>query len=146
MSNSREKNQRRSCQLAFTLIELLVVIAILGLIAGLVGPQVLKQFTGAKSDTARLQIADLSAGLDLFFIDLGRYPTAEEGLGALTLAPGQLPEWDGPYLRRSIPDDPWGQPYRYRSPGEHGPFDLMSYGADQQPGGTGNDADINSWE
>jgi general secretion pathway protein G len=143
MSNRNKKLSRRF-EPAFTLIELLVVIAILGLIASLVGPQVMKQFAGAKSDTARLQIADLSAGLDLFYIDLGRYPTTEEGLAALTSAPGGLSEWNGPYLKKSIPNDPWGRPYDYRSSGDSGPVEVVSLGADRQPGGSGDDADITS--
>ncbi len=131
----------------FTLIELLVVLAILGLIVGLVGPQVMKQLAGAKADTARLQLADLGAGLDLFFLDLGRYPTSSEGLEALVEAPADLPAWNGPYLKKStVPRDPWGRPYEYESPGDHGPYDLLSYGADQKPGGVSDDADIVSWE
>lgn len=130
----------------FTLIELLVVIAILGLVAGLVGPQIMKQFAGAKADTARLQIVDLGAGLDLFYLDLGRYPSTDEGLAALTAAPAQNSDWNGPYLKKAIPEDPWGQAYRYRSPGDNAPYELVSYGADQQPGGSGDNADLTSWE
>ena len=128
----------------FTLIELLVVIAILGLIAGLVGPQVMKQFGDAKVDTAALQIADLSAGLDLFFLDLGRYPSTDEGLEALRSAPPQLAQWNGPYLRKAIPLDPWGEAYQYQSPTQSGPFQLMSLGADRQAGGSGENADISN--
>lgn len=131
----------------FTLLELLVVIAILGLIAGIIGPQLLGRLGGAKSDTAKLQIADLGQTLDLFFLENGRYPTTAEGLQALVTRPGDLPSWNGPYLRKaSVPLDPWGQPYQYRAPGEHGAFDLATLGADQQPGGSGDARDIVSWE
>jgi general secretion pathway protein G len=131
----------------FTLIELLVVIAILGLIASLVGPSVMRQFGGAKSDTARLQIADLGAALDLYYIDLGRYPTTSEGLAALVSSPPGVADWNGPYLKKgAVPQDPWGQPYRYKSPGENGEYDLFSYGADRQPNGEKDNADIVSWK
>jgi general secretion pathway protein G len=131
----------------FTLIELLVVIAILGLVASLVGPSVMRQFGGAKADTARLQIADLSAALDLYYLDLGRYPTTAEGLAALVSAPESAREWNGPYLRKTaVPNDPWGNAYLYKAPGENGPYDLMSYGADRQLGGERDAADIASWE
>lgn len=131
----------------FTLIELLVVLAILGLLAGLVGPQVMKHLGRAKSDTARLQIEDLGAALDVFHLEIGRYPTTAEGLAALVTAPPDVASWNGPYLRkRKVPEDPWGHPYRYRAPGEHGDFDLYSLGADDAPGGEKNDRDLTSWE
>jgi general secretion pathway protein G len=131
----------------FTLIELLVVIAILGLVASLVGPSVMRQFGGAKLDTARLQIADLSAALDLYYLDLGRYPTTAEGLAALVSGPEAAREWDGPYLKKSsVPRDPWGNAYEYKAPGDHGPYDLFSYGADRQLGGERDNADVVSWE
>ncbi len=131
----------------FTLIELLVVLVILGLLAGLVGPQVLKYVGRSKTDTARLQVAQLGAALDLYLIDIGRYPTTDEGLGALVSAPGGVRNWNGPYLKKGfVPKDPWGRDYAYRSPGQHSPYDLFSLGADNRPGGTGEDADVNSWE
>jgi general secretion pathway protein G len=131
----------------FTLIELLVVIAILGFIASLVGPSVIKQFGGAKVDAARLQIADLSAALDLYYLDLGRYPTTAEGLAALVSAPESVRDWDGPYLKKSaVPSDPWGNAYQYKAPGESSPYDLLSYGADSQQGGERDNADVVSWE
>jgi general secretion pathway protein G len=131
----------------FTLIELLVVIAILGFIASLVGPSVIKQFGGAKVDTARLQISDLSAALDLYYLDLGRYPTTAEGLAALIAAPDDVRDWDGPYLKKSaVPNDPWGNTYGYKAPGDNGPYDLFSYGADRQLGGERDNADVVSWE
>lgn len=133
--------------MAFSLIELLVVMAILGLIIGLVGPQVLKYFSGAKSDTARMQIKDLGSGLDLFYLENGRYPTTQEGLQALINPVPGLDKWDGPYLKKKkIPKDPWGHAYHYDSPGEHGAYDLYSYGADNTSGGKGENADVVSWE
>lgn len=130
----------------FTLIELLVVIAILGLIASLVGPSVMRQFGGAKADTARLQIADLTAALDLFYLDFGRYPTTSEGLDALVAAPDSVPTWDGPYLKKSVPSDPWGHSYLYKAPGDNGAYDLFSLGADNQAGGDKDNADVASWK
>lgn len=134
-------------RLGFTLVELLVVIAILGLLVGLVGPRVMSHFAAAKADVAQLQIEDLGAALDLFYLDNGRYPTTEEGLEALVEAPASLPEWAGPYLKKkSVPSDPWGRPYRYAAPGQHGPYDLYSHGADGAPGGSGDNRDVTSWE
>lgn len=131
----------------FTLIELLVVLAILALLAGLVGPQVMNALSDSKTKTARLQIEDFGAGLDLFSLDVGRYPTTEEGLQALVADPGDLRNWNGPYLKkRVVPPDPWGNDYRYRSPGEHGTYDLYSYGADNQAGGEGEAQDVVSWQ
>lgn len=128
-------------------MELLVVLAILGLLVGLVGPQVMKHLGGAKSDTARLQIEDLGAALDLFYLDNGRYPSAGEGLAALVQPPAGMPAWDGPYLKKSvIPKDPWGREYQYRYPGEQAAFELVSLGADGAPGGEGDAKDIRSWE
>lgn len=131
----------------FTLVELLVVLAILGLLVGLVGPQVMKHFAGAKSDTAKLQIEDLGSALDLFYLDNGRYPSGSEGLGALITAPSGLPHWNGPYLKKpSLPRDPWGNDYHYTLPGQHGAYDLVSYGADNAPGGEKDNRDQVSWE
>jgi general secretion pathway protein G len=131
----------------FTLIELLVVLTIIALLGAVVGPQVMKQLRGAKSKTARMQIEDLGAGLDLFNLENGRYPTTQEGLEALIQAPPGLEHWNGPYLKKSkIPQDPWNNSYHYQSPGDHGPYDLYSYGADNVPGGAKDNADILSWE
>ena len=136
----------RNTHHGFTLIELLVVLVILGLLAGLVGPQVLRYTGSAKSDTAKLQIEELGAGLDLFHLEVGRYPTTEEGLQALVEQPAGLSTWHGPYLKKkTIPDDPWGNAYHYRSPGEQGVYDLYSLGNDNMEGGEGNDADVVSW-
>ncbi|MCI0400770.1 MAG: type II secretion system major pseudopilin GspG [Gammaproteobacteria bacterium] len=131
----------------FTLIELLVVLAILGLIVGLVGPQIMKHLGAAKSDTARLQIEDLGSALDILYLDIGRYPTTDEGLEALIQNSADLDNWNGPYLKkRKIPKDPWGNSYQYQSPGQKGPYDLYTYGADNAPGGEKENHDILSWE
>jgi len=131
----------------FTLVELLVVLAILGLLVGLVGPQVMKHLGGAKHDTAKLQIEDLGAALDLFYLGVGRYPTSSEGLKALVEAPAGTEKWTGPYLKKkTLPKDPWGRDYLYSTPGEHGAYDLLSYGADGARGGEDDNADILSWE
>ena len=126
----------------FTLIELLVVLAILTLLAGLVGPRVLNQLGGAKSKTAGVQIADLDKSLELFKLDVGRYPTTEEGLESLVKRPGSVNGWTGPYLKGGVPTDPWGHPYRYANPGASGGLDIVSLGADGAPGGEGENADI----
>lgn len=134
-------------QRGFTLIELLVVLAIIGLLAGLVGPQVMKHLGGAKTKAAKVQIEDLAGALDMYKMDVGRYPTSEEGLQALVEQPADARSWNGPYLRKNkIPQDPWIYDYRYVSPGEHGRFDLFSFGADNAAGGEGEDSDIVSWE
>ena len=131
----------------FTLIEILVVLAIIGLMAGLVGPKVMKQFTAAKTKTAKLQIEDLAGALDMYRLDIGRYPGSDQGLAALVTQPGNAKNWNGPYLRKkNVPQDPWGQGYHYRSPGEQGEFDLYSLGADNAQGGEGDNQDVNSWE
>jgi general secretion pathway protein G len=130
----------------FTLIEMLVVLVILGLLAGLVGPQVLRYLGSAKSDTAMLQIEELGAGLDLYHLEVGRYPTTEEGLKALVEQPAGVAAWNGPYLKKKrIPVDPWGNEYHYRSPGEQGMYDLYSLGGDNLEGGESDNADIVSW-
>ena len=126
----------------FTLIELLVVIAIIGLLAGLVGPAVLRQFDGAKSKTAKIQINDLDRSMELFKLDVGRYPTTAEGLQALVTKPGSANGWNGSYLKGSLPADPWGNPYRYANPGPNGGIEILSLGADNAPGGEGENADL----
>ena len=135
----------------FTLIELLVVIIILGLLAGLVGPQILGRVSEAKSETARTQIEMLSVALDNYRLDNGSYPTTEQGLEALRTQPTRDPvprNWRGPYLRKDVPLDPWDRPYAYRSPGEVNKtgFDLLSLGKDGQQGGEGEDGDVVSWK
>lgn len=130
----------------FTLVELLVVMIIIGLLAALVGPRFIRQEEKAKLKATRAQIELLSTSLDTFRLDVGRYPTSEEGLDALLRKPGSLDKWDGPYLKKDVPLDPWGKAYVYKSPGDHGPFDLLSYGADGMAGGEGDNHDIASWE
>ena len=139
---------RRARSAGFTLIELLVVLVILGLLLGLVGPRVLDYLGTAKSDTAALQIKQLSATLDLMRIDIGRYPTQEEGLKALMTQPKGAKEWSGPYLKGTgVPNDPWDRPFIYRFPGRHGQaFDLLSLGADGREGGSGENQDVTSWQ
>ena len=126
-----------------TLVELLVVLVILGLLAGLVGPQVLNQLGGAKSKTAAVQIKDLEQGAELFKLDVGRYPSQQEGLQALIEKPADAPGWNGPYLKEHrIPMDPWGHPYHYKYPDSKGGLRIYSYGADNVEGGDGENADI----
>jgi general secretion pathway protein G len=130
----------------FTLIELLVVMVIIGLLAALVGPRFIRQEEKAKIKAAKAQIELLGTALDTFRLDVGRYPTTQEGLEALRTKPGGLERWDGPYLKKDLPLDPWGKAYAYKSPGEHGAFDIVSYGADGAPGGEEDNRDITSWE
>jgi general secretion pathway protein G len=131
----------------FTLVELLVVLAILGLLVGLVGPRVMSTLGGSKTQTARIQVSDLSTALDIYRLEVGRYPATDEGLQALVERPGDAKNWNGPYLKKTqVPKDPWGFDYNYRSPGEHGPFDLWSLGADNREGGEGENQDILGWE
>lgn len=143
---SRGKSSLGRGEHGFTLIEMLVVITIIALIMSLVGPRVLNYLTNSKIKAATIQIKSLENALDLFSLDAGRYPTTSEGMRALIERPGGAVAWSGPYLKSdAVPNDPWGHPYIYRSPGQHGVYDIMSYGADGQEGGTGADADITSW-
>lgn len=139
MLSFRQRHASRRAR-GFTLIELLVVLAILTLLAGLVGPRVLSQLGGAKSKTAGVQIADLEKSLELYKLDVGRFPTTEEGLNALVTKPGSANGWNGPYLKGGVPNDPWGKPYKYTLNG--GNVELLSYGADGAAGGDGENADI----
>ena len=130
----------------FTLIELLVVLVILGLLAAFAAPQVLKYLSSAKTDVAEAQIKNIAGILDLYRLEVGSYPDEADGLGALLEAPAGMERWNGPYVRqRDALIDPWGQLYGYRMPGEHGPFDLYTLGADQTEGGDGENRDITSW-
>jgi general secretion pathway protein G len=131
----------------FTLVELLVVLVLLGLLAGLVGPQVMKHVGASKSKAAFLQIEELAAALDTYRLDMDAYPGEAEGLVALVQRPPAAARWNGPYLRKAVvPSDPWGRPYRYRYPGQHGAFDLWTLGADDAEGGEGEAADVVSWK
>ena len=129
----------------FTLLELLVVMVIIGLLAGYVGPKYFAQVGKSQIKAARAQIDALEKALDQYRLDTGHYPVPEQGLTALIARPANEPKWDGPYLAKSVPADPWGNAYVYRLPGEHGDFDLMSLGKDGQPGGSGDAADIVNW-
>jgi len=132
-------------QSGFTLIELLIVVIILGVLAGLVGPRLFGRVGQSRQAAARVQIELLGAALDQFKLDVGRYPSSQEGLQALQQSPGNAPGWEGPYLKKEVPRDPWGNPYQYRSPGEHGEYDLASLGSDGAAGGDGEAADVTSW-
>jgi general secretion pathway protein G len=118
---------------------------IIGLLAALVGPKLFPKLGKGKQAAAKAQIELLGQALDQFRLDVGRYPTTQEGLNALVSNPG-IDRWDGPYLKKDVPKDPWDRPYHYLSPGEHGEYDLFSYGRDGSPGGEGEDKDITSWE
>ena len=138
----------RACrdQRGFTLIELLVVIIVLGLLVGLVGPRLFGRVGQSKQAAARAQIELLGAGLDQYRLDVGAYPDGNVGLDALQRNPN-VNNWNGPYLKKSVPKDPWGNPYRYRCcPGQFGEYDLWSEGADGAPGGDGENADVTSWD
>jgi len=141
------KHIKNDKQAGFTLLELLVVLGIIAMLAGIVGPQVMKHMGESKTKAAKVQIEDLSATLDMYKLDAGSYPTTEQGLQALIEAPDTAKHWNGPYLSKAkIPLDPWQNEYHYVSPGEHGRFDISSMGADGKEGGTGEDQDVVSWE
>lgn len=129
----------------FTLLELLVVLVIIGLLAGYVGPRFFQQIGKSEVKAARAQIDGLEKALDQFRLDVGHYPSSEQGLASLWTKPANEPRWSGPYLRKDVPKDPWGRDYLYRSPGEHGEFDLYSLGKDGREGGDGEDQDIVNW-
>ena len=130
----------------FTLLELLVVMVIIGLLAGFVAPRYFAQVGKSQVKVAAAQVDALDKALDQFRLDVGRYPTSEEGLQALVAQPSGEAAWAGPYLKKGVPADPWGRPYVYQLPGSHGgDFDLLSYGKDGRPGGAGEDADVTNW-
>ena len=140
----RSPRRRRRAQAGFTLVEILVVITIIGLIMALVGPRVLNYLSESKAKAAKIQIESFASALDLYYLDLGRYPTTNEGLAALTQG-NNAPGWNGPYLRGGVvPNDPWGHSYLYRSPGQRAPYEIVSLGSDGQEGGNGAAADIAS--
>ena len=129
-----------------TLIELLVVMVIIAMFATIVGQRLFRNVEKARQTTAKAQIGEFESVLDAFRLDVGRYPTSEEGLQSLRARPGSLERWDGPYLRKDVPLDPWQRPYVYRFPGQHGDYDLYSLGADGQDGGEGENADVTNWQ
>jgi general secretion pathway protein G len=129
----------------FSLIELMVVMVIIGLLAALVAPRLFPKLGKGKQAAAKAQIELLNQALDQYRLDTGAYPSSQEGLNALMANPGQE-KWDGPYLKKNVPADPWGNPYNYQIPGTHGEYDLFSYGRDNKPGGDGEDKDVNNWE
>ncbi|HJW68620.1 MAG TPA: type II secretion system major pseudopilin GspG [Candidatus Binatia bacterium] len=138
--------ERRRRQAGFTLIEIMVVMVIIGLLMALVGPNLIGRSEKAKTQAAAMQIERLGTVLDTFRLDIGRYPTTQEGLQALVERPSGLERWDGPYLNKAVPKDPWDRPYVYRSPGDGGrPYDIYSLGADGAPGGQDKNRDITSW-
>lgn len=137
---------RRSRAAGFTLLELLVVMVIIGLLAGFVAPRYFSQVGKSQVKAAKAQVDALDKAIEQFRLDVNRLPTTEEGLAALNVSPPNEPNWAGPYLKKDVPNDPWGHPYVYLAPGTHNnDFDLMSYGKDGQPGGTGENADIGNW-
>jgi general secretion pathway protein G len=138
--DTRESNKGEQ---GFTLVEMLVVITIIGLIMGLIGPRVLNYLSESKVKAAKIQLQSFASALDLFYLDAGRFPSTSEGLAALVKQTPGVSAWNGPYLRGgNVPNDPWSHGYVYRSPGEHAPYDIISYGSDGQEGGSGNAADI----
>ena len=142
MVSFQKRRRSRMSSGGFTLIELLVVLAILTMLAGLVGPRVLGMLGGAKSKTAAVQISEIEKALEVYKLDVGRFPTSEEGLDALVKKPGSANGWNGPYVKGGVPTDPWSHPYRYAYPGANGGIDIVSLGADGAPGGDGENADI----
>ncbi len=136
----------RIAQRGFTLLELLVVMVIIGLLASYVGPKYFSQIGKSEVKTARAQIDALGKALDQYRLDTGHYPPTELGLNSLFIRPPNEPKWSGPYLVKAAPPDPWGNPYGYKSPGEHGDYDLFSLGKDGQPGGNDEAADITNWQ
>jgi general secretion pathway protein G len=141
----KERQKHFSSKRGFTLVELLIVMVIIGMLAALVFPRLIPKVGKGKQSAAKAQIELLGQALDQFRLDTGRYPTTSEGLTALLVNPG-IPNWDGPYLKKAVPDDPWKRPYSYTCPGSHGDYDILSYGADGALGGEDENKDIVSWE
>jgi general secretion pathway protein G len=140
--NDRETRR----EAGFTLLEMLVVLAIMGLLAAIVAPQVLKYLGSSRTQTAKVQIQNITAALELYRLDVGRYPSNEEGLPSLVAAPNSAVGWNGPYLQKPTAlTDPWGQPYLYRNPGQHGEVDVYTLGSDKAEGGTGEARDVGNW-
>ena len=146
MSRVIRTRHKTNEQGGFTLMELLVVLAILGLLMSLVCPRVLSQLGGAKTKTAAIQIKDLEQSLEMYKLDVGRFPSTGEGLAALVAKPAGSVGWNGPYLKSDVPVDPWKRAYLYKYPGEHAELDIFSYGQNGTPGGEGEDADVGNWK
>jgi general secretion pathway protein G len=144
--NLNRKHGRAASSRGFTLIELLVVLVILGLLAALAGPKIIGYLGGAKSDSAKLQISEFEQALDLYKLEVGNYPSTQDGLQALVQAPSGADKWHGPYLKKkAVPKDPWGNDFHYDFPGQHGVYDLYSFGADNKEGGEDENKDLVNW-
>jgi general secretion pathway protein G len=141
----RQRKKSFAATAGFTLLELLVVMVIIGLLASYVGPKYFQQIGKSQIKTVRAQIDGFEKAFEQYRIDTGHFPSTEQGLQALFAKPNNEPKWSGPYLKKAPPPDAWGQPYQYKSPGEHGEFDVYSLGKDGRPGGSGEDADITNW-
>ena len=138
--------KNKKSEKGFSLIELLIVMVIIGMLASLVGPKMFSKVGKSKQKSAKAQISMLETSLDMYRLDMGKYPTTDQGLAALRVKPDDNENWDGPYLPKEVPMDPWGNPYQYESPSEHGDFQIISNGADGTEGGEGEDQDIVSWK
>jgi general secretion pathway protein G len=138
--------KKRISELGFTLLELLVVMVIIGLLASYVGPKYFAQLGKSETKAAKAQIESLAKALDTYRLDIGHYPNSEQGLTALNTAPSGEAKWQGPYLAKNLPIDPWGKPYFYKMPGEHGDFDVWTLGSDGTTGGTESASDVGSWQ
>jgi general secretion pathway protein G len=146
-TNGERRRVAPARQLGMTLIEILVVLVLIGIVTGIVAGNFIQRGEVAKQKAAKIEIGQISQTLDLFKLEVGRYPNSQEGLQALITAPAGVPNWNGPYWKKdTLPKDPWGNPYVYVFPGQHGPYDIISYGADGKAGGEGADKDITSWD